>query len=108
MFPVSLVSKADLLKQIPEVKLHNYAYHNNGNLRFLGCKHGLGIDDIPTFSNGAAYADLDNDGFPDLIVNNINDEAGIYRNTGVGKSERTESFSENKIQGRQPEPGWIW
>jgi hypothetical protein len=77
----ALVSTADLLKQIPEVKLHNYAYHNNGDLHFTDVSADWGLMQ-PTFSNGAAYADLDNDGYPDLIVNNINDEAGIYRNRG--------------------------
>ena len=77
----SLVSTADLLKQIPEVKLHNYAYHNDGNLHFTDVSSDWGMMQ-PTFSNGAAYADLDNDGYPDLVVNNINDVAGIYRNTG--------------------------
>jgi hypothetical protein len=77
---ISLVSTSDLLKQIPEVKLHNYAYHNNGDLRFLDVSKDWGLMKR-TFSNGAVYADLDNDGAMDMIVNNINDEAGIYRNT---------------------------
>jgi hypothetical protein len=76
---ISLVSTSDLLKQIPEVKLHNYAYHNDGDLHFTDVSRDWGLAQ-PSFSNGAAYADLDNDGYPDLIVNNINDEAGIYRN----------------------------
>jgi hypothetical protein len=76
---LSLVSTSDLLKQIPEVKLHNYAYHNNGNLQFTDVSTDWGLM-RPSFSNGAAYADLDNDGYPDLVVNNINDEAGIFRN----------------------------
>ncbi|HTQ65343.1 MAG TPA: VCBS repeat-containing protein [Puia sp.] len=76
----SLVSKSELLKQIPEVKRHNYAYKNNGNLKFSNMSDDWGLM-TPTFSNGAAYADLDNDGDLDLVVNNINDEAMIYRNT---------------------------
>ena len=94
----SLVSKGDLLKQIPEVKLHNYAYHNNGNLDFSDVSIDWGFN-IPTFSNGAAYADLDNDGFPDLIVNNINDEAGIYRNTSVENQKEPNHFLKIKFRG---------
>jgi ASPIC and UnbV/FG-GAP-like repeat len=95
---ISLVSTADLLKQIPEVKLHNYAYHNNGNLSFTDVSEDWGLM-VPTFSNGAAYADLDNDGFPDLIVNNINDEAGIYRNQSRENQKEPNHFLKIKFRG---------
>ena len=75
----NLVSKKELLKQIPEVKHHNYAYKNSGNLVFSDVSNQWGLL-IPTFSNGAVYADLDNDGDLDLVINNINDEALVYRN----------------------------
>jgi len=80
----NLVSKKDLLKQIPEVKRHNYAYKNNGRLGFTDVSDSWGFGQ-PTFSNGAVYADLDNDGALDIIVNNINDEAMIYRNLSRDK-----------------------
>ncbi|HEX3768913.1 MAG TPA: VCBS repeat-containing protein, partial [Puia sp.] len=95
---ISLVSTADLLKQIPEVKLHNYAFHNNGNLSFTDVSEDWGMM-VPTFSNGAAYADLDNDGFPDLIVNNINDEAGIYRNKSKENQKEPNHFLKIKCKG---------
>jgi ASPIC and UnbV/FG-GAP-like repeat len=77
-----IASKQFTLSQIPQVKLHKYAFHNNGDLSFndVSAKWGL---NTPTFSNGAAYADLDNDGDMDMIVNNINDEASIYENTSA-------------------------
>ena len=68
-----------LLEQIPAVKLRNYAFRNNGDLTFADVTKDWGIE-LPTFSNGAAYADLDNDGDLDYIVNNINDSAHVYRN----------------------------
>ncbi len=71
--------KEMLLEQIPAVKLRNYAYRNNGDLTFADVSKDWGIV-LPTFSNGAAYADLDNDGDLDYIVNNINDSAHVYRN----------------------------
>jgi hypothetical protein len=74
------ISKKQLLDQIPVVKIHNYAYENSGDLHFRNVTADWGLN-IPTFSNGAVYADLDNDGDLDLIINNINDLAGIYRNT---------------------------
>lgn len=75
----NLAAKRDILDQIPQIKISNYAYKNNGDLTFKNVTKEWGID-LPTFSNGAAYADLDNDGDLDYIVNNINDEALLYRN----------------------------
>ncbi len=68
-----------LLSEIPAVKLKNYAFHNNGDLTFSDASTEWGITQ-PTFSNGAAYADLDNDGDLDYVVNNINDSASVFHN----------------------------
>jgi enediyne biosynthesis protein E4 len=68
-----------VLEEIPAVKLKNYAFHNNGNLTFSNVAADWGITE-PSFSNGAAYADLDNDGDLDYVVNNINDSASVFRN----------------------------
>lgn len=69
----------ETLYKLPEIKLHNYVYHNNGNLTFTDKSTAWGLGDL-TYSNGAVYADLDNDGDLDLVFNNIDDPAGIYRN----------------------------
>ena len=76
----ALTSKKKVLDQIPEAKLHNYAFENNGDLTFKDVSNNWGLS-LPTFSNGAVYVDLDNDGAMDMVVNNINDEALVYRNT---------------------------
>jgi len=82
----SIASKSDLLEQIPMVKLHNYAFRNQGNLRFSDVSDEWGLSE-PTFSNGAAYADLDNDGDMDLVINNINDKASVYENHSGGAGQ---------------------
>ena len=69
----------DLLKKIPAIDVHNYMYQNKGNLTFSNMSDQWGFEE-KIMSNGAAWADLDNDGDLDLIVNNINQEAGIYKN----------------------------
>jgi hypothetical protein len=76
----AVTAKQKVIKQIPEIKLHNYAFANNGDLTFKDVSKTWGLE-LPTFSNGAVYADLDNDGAMDMIINNINDEALVYRNT---------------------------
>jgi hypothetical protein len=86
------------LKQIPEVKLHNYAFHNNGDLTFKDVSENWGLTAL-TFSNGAAYADLDNDGDLDMIVNNINDEASIYSNTTMDSNAAGKHYLDVKLIG---------
>ena len=69
----------ELLRQIPRTPLPNKVYHNNGNLKFTDVGESWGFTQ-PSFSNGAAYGDLDNDGDLDLIVNNENQPAFVYKN----------------------------
>ena len=69
----------DALYKLPEIKLHNYVYRNRGDLTFEDKSLAWGLGDL-TFSNGAVYADLDNDGDLDLVFNNIDETAGLYRN----------------------------
>jgi hypothetical protein len=68
-----------LINAMSSTKLRNFAFRNNGDLTFTTTSAAWGLD-RPSFSNGAAYGDLNGDGAPDLVVNNVNDEAFIYRN----------------------------
>ncbi len=64
---------------IPSHKLRNFAFQNRGDLKFEDISENWGFIE-KTFSNGVAYADLDNDGDLDLVMNNLEDTTSIYRN----------------------------
>jgi hypothetical protein len=68
-----------LIEAIPSVAIPNYAFRNQGGVRFEKVTPLWGLDQ-ESFSNGSAYADLDNDGDLDLVVNNVNMPAFVYRN----------------------------
>ncbi len=69
----------EIIKKMPSNPIANKMYRNKGNLQFADVGEQWGMTE-KTFSNGAAYADLDNDGDLDLVVNNVNQPALIYKN----------------------------
>ena len=71
------------LRKLPEVPLSNFAFRNRGDLTFSNETRAWGLE-APSYANGAAYADLDNDGDIDLVVNNIDSPASLFEN----RSER--------------------
>jgi enediyne biosynthesis protein E4 len=80
------VSRQELYDQIPEIKVANFVFQNTQKLGFEDKTTDWGLD-IPSFSNGAAYADLDNDGDLDILVNNIDAEAFLFKNTINDKNQ---------------------
>jgi enediyne biosynthesis protein E4 len=105
-------SKGDLYKLIPEVKLHNYAFRNQlGNvpdsaanrLAFADKTTDWGFD-VPTFSNGAAYADFDNDGDIDVVINNTNDYAHLYENHLNDNADSRPNYLRIKLAGPRLNP----
>ncbi|NND35258.1 MAG: VCBS repeat-containing protein, partial [Saprospiraceae bacterium] len=70
----------ELLEHMPKIEVPNQVFKNMDGLSFKDQSKAWGFSKVK-LSNGAAYADLDNDGDLDLVVNNINEFAGIYRNT---------------------------
>ncbi|WP_298315358.1 VCBS repeat-containing protein [uncultured Aquimarina sp.] len=73
------INNMSLLNLISSTPVANYIYKNNGDLSFTKKSTSWGFDK-PSFSNGAVYADLDQDGDLDLITNNFNQEAFLYKN----------------------------
>ncbi|MEJ6696224.1 MAG: VCBS repeat-containing protein [Saprospiraceae bacterium] len=69
----------EIINKIPSTPMSNYMFHNDGNYHFENVAGDWGLGD-KSFSQGAAYGDLDNDGDLDLIVNNMNALASVYEN----------------------------
>jgi hypothetical protein len=89
------------ISQISSKPLQNYAFSNAGHLMFKNNATNLGFSQ-PSFSNGAAYGDLDNDGDEDLVVNNINSSSFLYRNDANKLSEN--HFLKVKFNGPDKNP----
>ncbi|MGZ3483451.1 MAG: VCBS repeat-containing protein [Gemmatimonadaceae bacterium] len=88
-----------LLKDLPAYDGSNYFFHNNGDLTFTDKAKDWGLD-RPSFSYGAAYADLDNDGKLDLVVNNIDAPAFIYHN--VEPTDSAHHYLAIRLEGESP------
>jgi len=73
------ISLEDILEVYPSSRRHNYLFKNNGDLTFSDVSEDWGLGQ-PVNSNGAAYADLDNDGDLDLVINNIDSDVSLYEN----------------------------
>ncbi len=81
-----------LSKDTPSQPISNYVFRNKGHLEFENMSNNWGFD-TPSFSNGMAYGDLDNDGDLDVIINNIDAPAFIYENKASG------NFLKIKLEG---------
>ncbi|MEO1255914.1 MAG: FG-GAP-like repeat-containing protein, partial [Bacteroidota bacterium] len=73
---------AEEIQNIPSEKISNYVFRNRGDLTFENVVEKWGWEE-KTFSNGAAYTDLDNDGDLDFVINNIDQEASVYENNNI-------------------------
>lgn len=99
----ALMEKSMLMEYVPKVKLKNYAYKNKGNngaFQFDDVTEQWGITK-PTSANGAAYADLDNDGDLDYVVNNINDSASVFQNNSMQLKPEESNFLRIKFKGNK-------
>lgn len=87
------------IEKLPGVRKPNFLFRNNGDLTFTDKAKEWGLDQ-PSYSNGAAYADFDNDGDLDLVTNNINEAAFIYRNDLITDQNKSDhNFLRIKLEG---------
>ncbi len=100
-----LLSKEKLIAAIPQIKLPNFIFKNNGDLTFEDVTDAWGLN-YGTFSNGAAYGDLDQDGDLDLVINNINDPALILENH-ASEQYPDEHYLRIRLQGPGQNPAAI-
>lgn len=104
----NLVSDMELQELIPIVKIPNFLFRNNGDLSFEDITKESGLS-IKSFSNGAAYADLDLDGDLDLVVNNIDDAPFLFKNQAEELDRETNKhhFLEIRLKGTALNPDAI-
>lgn len=93
-------TELELAVNIPAEPVDNYAYRNNGDLSFTHVSKDWGLSHVG-FSNGASYADLDNDGDLELIVNNIDEPVSIFKNLST---ENGAHFLQVKFEGSEKNP----
>lgn len=91
---------ADYGRKAPTEKVENVFFKNNGNLTFTEMGKAYGLNH-PGYSSGAAYADFDNDGDLDLVVNNTNEVASVYKN------QNREVTGNNYLRIKLEHPGTI-
>ena len=96
--------KLNSIKELPSANLVNYAYRNKGDMTFENISKDWGITEM-SCSNGAAYADLDNDGDLDLLVNNINQNAFVYEN--LSEKRAAGNYLKIKLNGKPGNLGGI-
>jgi len=84
------------LSSLPEIKMTNFIFKNDGIISFKNKTKEWGFD-LPTYSNGAAYADLDNDGDLDLVINNIDERAFVYQNN-LNQKEKKDSSNYLRVK----------
>ncbi len=92
-----------VIEKCPPSKMNNYAFENLGEYQFKDNKPSW-FEPVESYSYGAAFADLDNDGDLDYITNNLNDVAFVYKNTTTERGKGSAHFLRIKLKGKKENP----
>jgi hypothetical protein len=95
-----LADMNQVIELAPSVKIQNFAFENRGDLNFIK-RSKEWLPDIPTYSYGAAFTDLDNDGDLDYVANNLNDEAFVLKNNTVERGKGKTGFLKIRLEGSE-------
>ncbi len=91
----------EIINKMPSSKVSSYIFRNKGDLTFENMQAKWGISE-KNISNGAVYADLDNDGDLEIITNNLNEPASIFKNT-LNEKEEPKNYISVKLEGKPAE-----
>jgi hypothetical protein len=94
----SLGDDQHVIDMAPSAKVPNIAFENTGSMKFIR-RTSEWLGSTPSYSYGAAFADLDNDGDLDYVTNNIDDEAFIFKNKSIERSRKNANFIKVKLIG---------
>lgn len=92
-----------VIDKCPPSKMNNYAFENVGEYQFVNNKPQW-FEEVESYSYGAAFADLDNDGDLDYITNNLNDVAFVYKNTTSEKGLGSRNYLRIRLNGKKENP----
>lgn len=98
-FSRTSMDQVSAVKLVPTTRLQNYAFRNNGNLTFSKITDQWGFSQVVN-TNGAAFADLDRDGDLDLVLNNLDSIASIYRSNAA--DNKVGNYLRIKLNGKIP------
>ncbi|MFQ5674619.1 MAG: VCBS repeat-containing protein, partial [bacterium] len=104
--PIKMDNLREVVRHMPSVPVANYAFQSRTDLAFVDRAAEWGLGD-PGFSSGAAYADFDNDGDMDLVINNVNAPAAIYKNLLYENEKVTLEVSDGIQANRKPAHGYL-
>lgn len=91
------------MKNLPQINLPNYFFRNKGNLQFENATQNW-TNEVPSMSNGAIYVDLDRDGDLDIVTNNVNEQAFVYKNHSVENNPSSTNFLNILLEGPRKNP----
>ncbi|MBR9999491.1 MAG: VCBS repeat-containing protein [Cyclobacteriaceae bacterium] len=94
----SIADEKHVMSRAPAVKAHNYAFENMEG-KYFEKRSDEWFNPVPSYSYGAAFVDLDNDGDLDYVVNNINDPAFVFKNNTIEKNKKNAGFIRIKLTG---------